>query len=633
MFGGHAYAGSPFGGEAVAPTAHEVPIISVEWSPITDALANPVWVAITEDVLSWDVTRGRRRELERFQPGRATIRLDNRDAAYDAENTAGPNFGNLRPMRRVRIRATFGETTYPVLDGFLDKIVLEYPGTGKNAVATMQVTDGFKILARTDLPDSVYQLETENNLPEIWLRLDEQRTDIDDDSLVAQNSGVNGVADNWEYTEAPRLGETGLIVHDPSTSIFVEGVDVSLQGLQVAHTVFDPFDQDPFMIELWALPMFASATFQYVWNYGPSTLSTFLSWQNNIFTISVENDAGTVFTASTAGLALGPRRYVAAIVDIGAPLAIYVSSAGSILKTTGDTPTGTFTGNQTSHIGTNNVDSVNNFHGFIDEVAFYQGANILSDAQINDRLSHGERPWKDDLSDVRIGRILDEALWPANLRVLDPGLNTFQSAQIANQTALEHIQKAADSEGMGKVFMARDGRIRFLNRANSLTPKGPFATFGDVTGDVRYRELVPDDGDEVIRNRATISRLGGIAQTRTDQASVNEFGRFQFTLEGLLSDSDAFSANYAQFIVDEYGDLRRRITQITLGPHEDGEEATLYPAILGRELGDSVTVRHTPPGGVQFSQQVIIEGIQMSGTPRVLTATWELSPTPTATFV
>jgi hypothetical protein len=84
----------------------------------TAPLATPTWATQADNKLLGFVSeRGRGSELEEFQPGTATITLDNRDRAYDPANTSGANYGNLKPRKRAWLQATFNSITYNVFDG------------------------------------------------------------------------------------------------------------------------------------------------------------------------------------------------------------------------------------------------------------------------------------------------------------------------------------------------------------------------------------------------------------------------------------------------------------------------------------------------------------------------------------
>jgi hypothetical protein len=118
----------------------------------TPALSGtPSWADVTGDVLAFTTSRGRSDELAVIQPGTATIVLDNLSGDYEPDNTGGPYYGDLRPMRRVRIsaQATSGSAMTPVWDGYVDSWTVTTPNGGPSPrICTVECTDRFKVLAR-----------------------------------------------------------------------------------------------------------------------------------------------------------------------------------------------------------------------------------------------------------------------------------------------------------------------------------------------------------------------------------------------------------------------------------------------------------------------------------------------------
>ena len=636
-FGAAMYAGP----RVEAPAADTRPTLAVEVAFTTDALELPAWVDITGDVRFWDTTRGRNRELESFQPGRATIILSNLARQYDSLYDAGPWFGNLKPMRRLRIRETFSGVTYPVFDGFVDRWQLDYPDSGKDATATVVATDGFKIHARTDLARSVYTAVVQNDAPLVWWRLDDTQTVIDD-TATALNSGTGGATYDGDVVGGAQFGGQGLIVHDPGTGMVTADSEgnpgTPNQGLETGSLFGTILDFDPWTIEVWCRPEVEApdATGDYLVScrvglgMGTGLVLAYVDTAGGSFYFAMTNSVSTTFDVISSGSKTPWERYHV-VVTHGADrvLRMYVNGT----ETTGDTTTGTVSFHNQMLVA-HNDDIMNpgqrNWRGTMQEVAVYQGA--LTAAQVAAHYAAGSAPWQNDLPGVRAGRVLDEESWPAALREIDAGDATLQSAELGT-TVLEHLQKVADTE-FGLLYMARTGEVRLVARdaVFARTP-GP-AIFGDDTGEVGYRAITFDDGDTVIRNRATISRLNGVAQTDEDTASVDEFGRFDYTADGLLHTTDAYSADYAEFIVAEYATPRRRVTTLALGPPIVGQENDVYPQMLGRELGDAITVRNRPPGGGDpFEQVCVIEGIRHTGTPGgARETTWMLSAEYTESF-
>ena len=619
-YGRYPYGGVTYGGGDVAEIPDDTETtLAVEVSFTTGALETPVWVDITGDVRSWDTSRGRARELERFQPGRATVVLSNLARQYDALYDAGPWFGNLKPMRRIRIRETFSGVTYPIFDGFIDRWQLDYPNTGKDATATIVATDGFKIHARTDLPVSVYFDEVQADGPALWWRFDDPQYRFA--ALDASGNGNTGTPEG-----NVRFGGETLIVNDPGGSIELEE--------ELETSVFASFSMNaanPFAFEFWFkweqlpaanafLVLMTGATASIDFQVNPSTFKGGFGYKNN---------AGSVWSAQpNFTFAVGVRYHIVCTHASDRVLRVYINGAEApydVQETTSGAAsiTSVAVGSPSTGATTNKA--------LVDEFAIYTGT-IPDAIRIGVHRGAGVAPWENDLPGDRIVRVLDEEGWPDDLREIDEGDQTLQTAAL-NTPALEHLQKVAETE-FGLLLMSADGKVRFVERAAVFARTPAPAVFGDDTGEVGYRAITFDDGDTVIRNRATVSRLDGVARTDEDSASVTEFGRFDFYLEGLLHDTDSYSADYAEFIVDEYKDPRRRVTTLALGPPIDGEEALVLPEMLGRQIGEAVTVRNRPPGGGDpFEQVCVIEGIIHRGAPGgPRETTWMLSPEFTGSF-
>ncbi len=107
---------------------------------------DPLWVDATRKVRSFTVSRGRSNEQGEVDAGTATIVLDNRARLFDPVFSTG-----VRPMNRWRILEQFTGETQSVFIGYAES----YDQTWTqpfDAVATVNCTDEFKILALDGLP-------------------------------------------------------------------------------------------------------------------------------------------------------------------------------------------------------------------------------------------------------------------------------------------------------------------------------------------------------------------------------------------------------------------------------------------------------------------------------------------------
>lgn len=109
---------------------------------------------ISDYTRSISTSRGRRRSLDRFATGTATIVLDNRDRRFDPSNTSSPYYNStvgvsgVVPAIPVIVRATWSDTTYTVFRGFIDSWSFAYSDGGVgDATATIVCSDAFKALS------------------------------------------------------------------------------------------------------------------------------------------------------------------------------------------------------------------------------------------------------------------------------------------------------------------------------------------------------------------------------------------------------------------------------------------------------------------------------------------------------
>jgi hypothetical protein len=139
-----------------------LPDIELMWSPTTAPNATPVYA----DMLNRDgyllardikITRGRSDEFSRFETATLTMTLDNRNRDFDPNYTGGRFYPNVKPMRRIRLRARWPKgptgTVYTRFIGFMgDEFPQRYPAGGNDAVVPVTAYDGFGVLAMAKLP-------------------------------------------------------------------------------------------------------------------------------------------------------------------------------------------------------------------------------------------------------------------------------------------------------------------------------------------------------------------------------------------------------------------------------------------------------------------------------------------------
>ncbi|WP_422744362.1 hypothetical protein ACN27B_08750 [Micromonospora sp. WMMD754] len=132
--------------------------VCIDWS------GDGLFTGVGEDVTARVFDRGTlltaqygRENGRAFDPlagGRGGFELDNRSRDYTPENASSPLAGKLRSGRELRVRATYGGTTYGLLRGYVDDVELQ-PALEQRSV---QVTalDGLARLRNVRLSTPLY---------------------------------------------------------------------------------------------------------------------------------------------------------------------------------------------------------------------------------------------------------------------------------------------------------------------------------------------------------------------------------------------------------------------------------------------------------------------------------------------
>lgn len=227
---------------------------------------------------------------------------------------------------------------------------------------------------------------------------------------------------------------------------------------------------------------------------------------------------------------------------------------------------------------------------------------------------------------ARISRILDSAEWPDEDRIIAVGDSTLTGTDLSGP-ALEELQQASDSE-IGELYIDGSGNVVFRNRqaifddARSNTSQ---ATFGDDEdgGELGYAHngLGFSTDRETMYNRVIGQRDGGVVQQADDGDSQGSNRIKTWSKTDLVLADDTQVADYAAFILNLSKTPENRFTDMVIYPLADPDN--LFPEVLGREIGDRITVIRRPPGGGDpIQRDVFIRAIKHEITVSNWITTW-----------
>lgn len=256
-----------------------------------------------------------------------------------------------------------------------------------------------------------------------------------------------------------------------------------------------------------------------------------------------------------------------------------------------------------------------------------------SDARVNAVLGAigwtvGGAAWLLNISKLGI----DTIVGPTGDRLVTPGSATLAAATLTNASALSHLQDVANTE-QGLLFTNVQGQVVFYGRQHALgVPQlASLGTFGENEMPYVSIQLAGDDSE--IWNEVRLTAVGGTEQTASDATSQSQYYLRTFPNTATLHNSDLQASSMAFAILHRYAQPARQVVQMTLDGEADPEN--IYPQMLGRELGDRVTVIRRPQfGGTPITQVSTIQGIDIAydAVQPAWSTSWRLSPADTATY-
>jgi hypothetical protein len=172
-----------------------------------------VLVDVSTYVRDFSTTRGKTRELERFQAGQASVAFNNSQRIFDPTFAASPFFGQIEPRRQMVI--SVDDTVQ--YEGTIDDWNISYE-RGGNSVATAVAFDGIANLANITLEDftpSGAVLESR-----FFVLNDATKGKLDDagfflagtDGVVYTGRAINSALNNIQWPQSKRDLDTGQAI-------------------------------------------------------------------------------------------------------------------------------------------------------------------------------------------------------------------------------------------------------------------------------------------------------------------------------------------------------------------------------------------------------------------------------------
>jgi hypothetical protein len=219
----------------------------------------------------------------------------------------------------------------------------------------------------------------------------------------------------------------------------------------------------------------------------------------------------------------------------------------------------------------------------------------------------------------RVQSILTMIAWPPAFTSIGTGATTCVADPGTTRTVLEAIQTAEFTE-QGAFYIDENGVATFKGRQYVYDAQAASPTVFNQTGGISYAGITFALDDKTIVNKATVTRIGGTAQTYSDATSIAQYFTRSITATDMLMQSDANALALATAYVDSRKETSIRIETITLDLMTPSYSAGITAA-LSLDFFNTVDITNEQPGGSTIQKKLQVQGIAHNITPNTWTTT------------
>lgn len=246
------------------------------------------------------------------------------------------------------------------------------------------------------------------------------------------------------------------------------------------------------------------------------------------------------------------------------------------------------------------------------------GTSGLSNLGTTTRLGYVDAQ---ELSSIRIGRLLDAFGWSSSDRQISTGDLEVQ-AGVPLTTNLLTAMKDVEQAEQGQFYISADGKATFRDRNYKRTQQFTSqATFGNGVGELPFSDVITTLDDSRILNIISVTRDGGTEQIVQDTDSVAKYGARQDSLSGTLNVSDTDALSIAEQRLAQFSNTGVRVEGLIVNPLSN---TSLWDQVLIRELGDKITIKVPTTVSTIMDFDVHIDRISHSVSAVNQTWTWQL---------
>ena len=554
-------------------------------------LGGDILVDVTSDVRSFQIRRGRSRQLERFTAGNANVALNNFGAsARKYDPLYGPTFAtrtNLVTNPSFEVNTTGWSTSFSSISRSTTQSRF---GTASGQVVSSTLGGGVATRVSVSAGVTYYvtgyvYLETATATTfDIWgVWRDSGGSIIAYEEGSGPGAQMSISSGSWVRFYTPITAPVGAVNFDlyfrqivaASRTWYLDGVLCEQSSTQ--NPYFDGTAYDP------SIDYYSSA-----WT-GTANAST--------STITYYTDRGSPYYGS-----LVPRKQI--VIDVGGT-AIYTGQIADW--------------NYSYSLSGESIAEPS----AVDALGYVAQQNLTGGTATSQK------------SGARVGAILDEIGWPSATRNIATGDATLDANYVQpGSNALQILSQVGDVSEPGAVFVGAAGDFIFKSRSQLQSYTSNVVFGGTAVSAIPFVQIQPIYGSEELFNEIAVTYTAGTVVGGTvvasDATSQTAYGVINKNYDTFLA-SAVDAADYASYQVGQRAQPVYRVNALSvfLESLTNAQQAQ----VLGLDLGSVVLVNYTPNDvGSAISQYSTIEQIEHQATPKEHRITFTLSKT-TASFI
>ena len=112
---------------------------------LSDSTAPALVIDVTSVTRSINIKRGRNVLRDTYEAGSATVRIYDQDGRFNPQNTSSDLYGQLTPLRKLRISAAYNGTSYYLFSGYTTTYAYGYDQAEQVSYVDITAVDAFRL--------------------------------------------------------------------------------------------------------------------------------------------------------------------------------------------------------------------------------------------------------------------------------------------------------------------------------------------------------------------------------------------------------------------------------------------------------------------------------------------------------